>query len=169
VSPRTEASLVRDNSLLVRETLRIDIHALGKFFRGTLKNNGSVTSAPLPDCYMVQEQKLFAVAASVECDCRTLLVQGRGSVSSLRNRPSILFKSRFLGTRVSLPPGTAIEFIEPFESDSVRMGSNVEVQISTRSTAGAARPPRAPSMWPLRVSLFRRGAELSRDRPRAVE
>jgi hypothetical protein len=54
-----------------------------RLWASSQKNNVLVTSAPLPDRYIVQEQKLFAVAAFAECDCRTLLVQGRGSASSL--------------------------------------------------------------------------------------
>jgi hypothetical protein len=63
------------------------------------KNHGTITSARYRSVIYSSVHRLFAVAVGAECDCRTLLVQGRGSVASLCDRPSPMSAagSLFLG------------------------------------------------------------------------
>jgi hypothetical protein len=62
-----------------RSRRRPAVAGIQNFFR----YNGLITRHRYLAVIYSFQRKLFAVATKAECDCRTLLVQGRGSVSSL--------------------------------------------------------------------------------------
>src|SRR4051812_16468108 len=111
---------------------------------------------PLPLRYIVQEQWLFAVAAIAECDCRTLLVQGRGPAASLCGRPSI-----FSREPLPLTPDSARAGTDARLSRMMRRCECIELaeggRVMTESAAAASTPTKrarvsAVTAW---ESLFR--------------